>query len=168
MSFRSSWLCLAVLGAVAPFAACSSSAPPGSDAGFVPPNPGGPPPDGKGTSVFAISKLYFGDNGPNAWKKIGLDIDGKRTDDKSTDVCTRLPGSFPFFQTDGDNGIDNEFGLNLVPFLASAYGYDVFQAANEALSAGDATLLVRIDDLGSGQNYAPLPASSIGRCLRRI
>jgi hypothetical protein len=148
-----------IVGACVCFGACSeSNSTSSSVAGVIPPNPGGPSPDGTGSTVLAISALYFGDGGSgSAWKSIGLDIDGKQTTHASTDVCTLAPQSSPYAQVDGDNGIDNSFGENLVPILATFYGGTFSTSANDALRAGDATLLFRLDDLGAKQNYAPLP-----------
>jgi hypothetical protein len=135
------------------------------DAGStVPPDPGGPAPDGGAPLVLAFSKLYFGDRDPSgqvdaqAWKQYGLNIDGKITTRVSTDVCTLALGAPRDTQTDGDNGIDNSFGANILPILVSTAG-DFPAAANANIGSGvDATSLVRIDQLGPGPSYSPLSA----------
>jgi hypothetical protein len=138
--------------------ACSDSTPStSSDAGVIPPNPNGPAPDGTGSTVLAISAVYFGEgNDYSDWKSIGLDIDGKTTTSSSKDVCAPPPGGDTYTQIDGDNGIDNSFGENLVPILGSVYGDGFSTAANAALRAGDATMLFRLGDLGTNQNESPL------------
>lgn len=71
--------------------------------------------------VLAVSKLSFGEGG-SEWKKLGFDIDGLQSTAISLDVCqlnaSALPtGPYP----DGDKGIDNSFGKNLLPLILSLY-----------------------------------------------
>ncbi|MGH7281431.1 MAG: hypothetical protein ACRELY_07920 [Polyangiaceae bacterium] len=148
---------LILLGSLSVLTTCGGSEAAPSP-GFVPPNPGGPLPDGSGITVLAISSLDFGDETVEAWKAIGLDIDGKETTATSTDVCSYAPGAFPPLLADGDNGIDNSFGENLVPLLYDLLTTTLSQDANAALRAGDATTLFAINRLGSQANYAPLDA----------
>ncbi len=140
--------------------ACSTSnVTPSSSAGIVPPDPHGPAPDGTAPVVFAISRLYFGDGSTNDpkddWRRCGLDLDGKTTNADSKDVCTLAPGSLRSVQRDGDNGIDNTFGHNLIPILAS-FGGTATQDANVLLAAGDSTLMIELRQLGTGPSYSPI------------
>jgi hypothetical protein len=134
------------------------------DAGLLRPDPGGSSPSGTGSVVFALSKLYYGDTDRNGftaacepWRQYGLNIDGKTTTTHSTDVCALNPGSALITQEDGENGIDNSFGENLLPILIALSGSTMSQKANATLLGGDETTLVRLDDLGSGSDYSPFP-----------
>jgi hypothetical protein len=136
----------------------------GSDAGVVPPQaPGASAPAG-GSTVLAISRLYYGDTdragnpSPDAWKKYGLDIDGKVTSSCSTDVCTLAGGASNVIQLDGDDGIDNSFGANALPVIET---FDVGLPAegDQSLAAGDSTTLLKLDGAGQGANYASFPGA---------
>jgi hypothetical protein len=129
----------------------------------LPPDPGGPIPDGNTTVAFAIRQLYFGDTDRQgrpsiaAWKHYGLDIDGKITMRDSTDVCRQAVGASKSTQEDGDDGIDNSFGLNILPIELTTAGIDVTAKANDALGRGEErTTLILIRGLGSGPTYSPL------------
>ncbi|MEP7121101.1 MAG: hypothetical protein ABJE95_09335 [Byssovorax sp.] len=74
---------------------------------------------GDGTTLV-VTKLAFGEGNAGQWKKVGLNIDGLSSTASSKDVCTPNDGgnaatAYP----DGDNGIDNSFGKNLLPTLLS-------------------------------------------------
>jgi hypothetical protein len=139
---------------------CSASAD--EDAGLLPPDPDAAPPDGTGSVVLAISKVYYGDTNRdgsptcNPWRQYGLDIDGKITTKTSTDVCALNAGSASIAQEDGENGIDNSFGTNLLPILTTFFGSTTSQNGNAALSDGDETTLVRLDEIGTDSDYSPL------------
>ena len=143
----------------------SSTPPSEPDAGSgLPTNPGGPAPSGGSAVTLAISKLYYGDtdrNGvsnPNAWQSYGLNIDGKLTTKTSTDVCTLAAGAAKVAQTDGNGGIDNSFGENILPILITVAGSNFSQTENNAIDQGSSTMMFAFGDLGSGADYAPLPA----------
>lgn len=135
-----------------------------SGAGEVPPRPSVAPAAGDGHVVLALSKLYFGDTDRSgnpsqyAWQQYGLDIDGKTTDYCSTDTCTLVAGSSRSVQLDGNNGIDNSFGSQLLPILTTLDSLFTGNA-NAALHGGDATMLVELDGAGAGPSYAPMTAS---------
>ena len=72
--------------------------------------------------VVAVSELSFGDGASGEWKKLGFDIDGKESTSISMDLCqlntdASSIGPYP----DGDGGIDNSFGKNLLPLILSLY-----------------------------------------------
>jgi hypothetical protein len=98
-----------------------------SGVGSLPTRPVGSPASGSDSLVFAISKIYYGDSDRSgtssmcAWTAYGLNIDGKTTDTRSTDVCALVPGSSQQAQVDGQNGIDNSFGANVISLGA---GFD--------------------------------------------
>ncbi|HEX3345956.1 MAG TPA: hypothetical protein VHS09_15335, partial [Polyangiaceae bacterium] len=132
------------------------------DAGGVPLDPGGPSPDGTGTVVFAISKLYYGDTDRNgvtddaAWAQYGLDLDGLSTTKCATDVCTLAPGASLSTQVDGENGIDNSFGQNILPIITTTLGSSSPGTADTALQHGDSTMLIALRGLGAGDDASPL------------
>jgi hypothetical protein len=110
---------------------------------------------GQGT-VFAFTKLAWGD-GPNGeWKSLGFNVDGLTTTAASTNVCQPKSGaqtSTPY--PDGNNGIDNSFGKNVLPLLLDmdpSFVTDVNNSITDGLfdallkvdclpTAGDATML---------------------------
>ncbi len=55
----------------------------------------------------------------NAWKQIGFNLDGKVTTATSMDVCQLVQGANAAEQDDGQDGIDNSFGENICPILAT-------------------------------------------------
>jgi hypothetical protein len=126
-----------------------------------PPAPGGPPvaPPDAGTTTttteqnFATKTLFMGDtdrNGVanlNAWKSFGYDMDGKTTTAVSTDVCTLFAGAPKSTQIDGDNGIDNSFGANILPILLTTAGADFSTKINASIAAGNFTFLYDVTGL---------------------
>lgn len=131
-----------------------------------PPEPDPSAPTGAGPGMtFAISQMYLGDLEPDgtpsqtAWQKYGWDIDGQVTTKDSTYHCQPQEGGVPNqIKTDGDEGIDNSFGANLMPIfagLASDFSYTF----NEAMHEGALTYLWRIEGLGAALSYQHLRAS---------
>jgi len=114
--------------------------------------------------VLAIKKFYLGDTdrmgvaSQTAWKKYGMNLDGKTTDRLSTDVCTLATGAPKAAQTDGDNGIDNSFGENILPIWLSVIGPTFSQKVNDAIAAGTAeTIVFRIDGVTAQPDAAMAP-----------
>jgi hypothetical protein len=128
----------------------------------VPPDPGGPPGDGVGSTVLAISHVYVGDTNryavPDtlAWGGFGLNIDAKATYPGDTDVCTPFPGASLQEAADGVAGFDNSWGENILPILETISGGNVAQRINDAIDAGGTTTLFQIDKLGTLPNYSGL------------
>jgi hypothetical protein len=154
--------------------ACGSSSSPqsvpsGSATAHPPADPGGPPPAASAASdvaVFAIRKLYVGDADPvtgqldtSAWGRIGFDIDGKDTTMQSTDVCTLATGAPIETQQDGEGGIDNAFGSQVVPILQGLFGEDMSLGLDGTIEAGLVTDLIVVKGLGSTATTSPLQAS---------
>lgn len=76
-----------------------------------------PCPSKMGTTL-ALTKIDLGPGNNGQWKKIGLNIDGLVSTAASTDVCQpNAGGSKSTAYPDGDNGIDNSFGKNLLPLI---------------------------------------------------
>lgn len=72
---------------------------------------------GEGVTL-ALTSVDFG-NGPGGeWKAVGANIDGLVSDEMSSDVCLPNSGGDPAVAyPDGNDGIDNSFGKNLLPLL---------------------------------------------------
>jgi hypothetical protein len=134
--------------------------------GKVPPErpEGAGPGDGMGTA-YGISELFLGDtdrNGspnPSAWKTYGYNLDGKISTKDSTDLCKPAKGGAPSsVYPDGDDGIDNAFGKLLLPII-TGLAQDASASVNEAIQAGDFTIIVNVSDLGDGADYDQLSAA---------
>ena len=70
--------------------------------------------------TLALTKLSWGQGLSGEWKKVGLNVDGLVSDATSTDLCLPAAGASPDTPyPDGDNGIDNSFGKNLLPIVLS-------------------------------------------------
>jgi hypothetical protein len=111
-----------------------------------------------------VNRLFLGDTDrqgnvvPTAWKSFGLNIDGLVSDKTSTNVCKRQTGASTSVQVDGDNGIDNSFGANLVP-LFLAMQPDMSMQVNTTILQGGFTFILSIEELGTGTNYPDLAAA---------
>jgi len=119
--------------------------------------------DGPGT-VFTITNLYLGDKlrdgskDPNAWKQFGYDLDGIKSTKETTNHCQPVEGATDAsVKTDGEGGIDNSFGANLLPIL-EGYVPDL-AALNESMVEGKYAILLEVEDLGGGKDYLGLPAA---------
>jgi hypothetical protein len=129
--------------------------------------PPGPPmpaaPDGVGATTFAMSKLYLGDTDrdgtpdpQNGWRQYGFNIDGLVHASPYKNLCQpadNAPAGFVFEQ--GDDGIENAFGHNILPILlgiSASWAQDV----DASISSGDYTVLFSMADLGSASTYDPL------------
>ncbi len=119
--------------------------------------------DGAGF-VYAVNKLFLGETDRNgspksdAWEDYGYDLDGKISTKTSTDLCKPRPGAIPAsVRQDGKGGVDNSFGKNLIPIIASL-AQNPSSTVNENILAGDFTVITRIDTLGAGPDYRELPA----------
>ena len=72
--------------------------------------------------VLAATKLSFGAGNSGQWKKVGFNLDGLTSSVTSTDVCQVNSNAMPVVPyPDGDNGIDNSFGKNLLPLILALY-----------------------------------------------
>ena len=129
---------------------CSSSSSGGSGGGV-----GGPPakPSAGATTShdehnFALHILFLGDTDRNnvpsgtAWKSIGYNLDGKVTTKDSTDVCSLASGASKTTQVDGNSGIDNSFGENILPIILTTAGSDASKKINDSIAKGAFTVMV--------------------------
>ncbi|KYF85075.1 hypothetical protein BE17_12670 [Sorangium cellulosum] len=73
-------------------------------------------------TVLAITALHFGEGNSGEWKKVGFNLDDRVSNAASNDVCTPNADGLPATAyPDGDDGIDNSFGKNLLPTILSLY-----------------------------------------------
>jgi hypothetical protein len=136
-----------------------------------PPAPmdGAAAPDGSGTTVLAIKKLYLGDtnrdgtaNKVNGWKQYGYDIDGLASTAASTDLCKpRNNNAAKNVYPDGDKGIDNSFGKNILTIILGIAS-DASAKVNAGIGQGKFTIMLSMDKLGAGANYKGLNTKLYG------
>jgi hypothetical protein len=111
-------------------------------------------------TVLAVDQLFLGDTdfggvkSANAWKDFGFDIDGKTSTETSTDLCQPAAGgkksiSYP----DGNAGIDNAFGKNLVQKILAPLAPDVSADVSAAIQAGETGLLLAFIGLGAEADH---------------
>jgi hypothetical protein len=94
--------------------------------------------------ALALTKVDFGVGLNGQWKKVGLNIDGKESTANSTDLCQ--PNSMATPDTaypDGDDGIDNSFGKNLLPLIVGSY-QEWPTDVNNWLTAGQFNALMKM------------------------
>lgn len=142
--------------------------PTGQGEGARPPAAGPQQPgDGDGV-VLAVDRLFLGDTDwdgkktPGSWKLYGFDIDGKVSTTASKDLCKPVAGAAPAdVYPDGQDGIDNSFGKNLVELIANLLP-DPSARVTEAIGNGDFTVMLKIEGLGEQASYNPLTTKLYG------
>jgi hypothetical protein len=124
----------------------------GADAGLDA-GPACAPPTG---TTFATSQLLFGDGSNGQWKSLGFDIDGQTWTSGSTTHCQPNSGATPGTAfANGNNGIDNSFGHNLLPIIVSIDPTFVTDA-NGGLTNGTFSLLLKMYCLPPMGNVSPM------------
>jgi hypothetical protein len=112
-----------------------------------------PPTTGSPTSAshnYAIHTLYLGDSDRTgvtntaAWKDYGYNLDNLVTTKTSTDVCTLTAGASKAVQGDGNGGIDNSFGENILPIVIETAGSDAAAKINASILAGSFTIMTYV------------------------
>jgi hypothetical protein len=74
------------------------------------------------STVLAATELFFGEGNSGEWKKVGWNLDNLESTATSKDVCKPKAGASPSTPyPDGDGGIDNSFGKNLLPVILQLY-----------------------------------------------
>jgi hypothetical protein len=129
-----------------------------------PPDPGGPPAGGSQVDALVVQKLFLGELDrqglidPYAWKSYGYDLDGYYSNEYSTLHCTPVTGANSVsVKTDGNGGIDNSFGANLIPIL-KVFVPNPTNVASGAIYDGGETYLFRFVGLGPGPDQSPVSA----------
>ncbi len=111
---------------------------------------------------YALHTLYLGDTDRSmnpsmtAWESFGYDLDGKVTTASSTDVCTLVAGSSKQVQVDGNGGIDNSFGSQIMPIIGTLDS-TASATLNSAIQGGSFTIMtyvVGFDDSAGNKTTA--------------
>ena len=127
-----------------------------------PPAPSGGSPTSKSHN-YAVHQLYLGDTDRTgitnsaAWKAYGYNLDNLVTTKTSTDVCTLTAGASKVTQADGNGGIDNSFGENILPIVITTAGSDAAQKINTSIQDGAFTIMTYVtgfDDTASNTTSA--------------
>lgn len=136
----------------------TSSTGTGGQTGKVPPAAEGPPTTSNDERTFAIQSLYLGESdrsgtkNKDAWKDYGYNLDGQITvakDSKSADlakVCNRASGASFSIHDDGNQGIDNSFGHNILTLL-DPFAPTPSKSISDAIAKGDFTILLKVKGL---------------------
>jgi hypothetical protein len=99
------------------------------------------------STVMAVSALRLGNGNNGEWKAFGFNLDGKVSTAASTDLCQLNDGAAPTTAyPDGNNGIDNSFGENLLPVILDVDSTWVTDVGT-ALQQGMFTALLEMDCL---------------------
>ena len=142
------------------------------DAMSCPGNPpvmtmGAPPGDGADSNIQAINKLFLGDTdrmgvaSAKAWQNFGFPISGYIYKDAKAGAATHCKPELGAKPADviinGTNGTDNSFGKNIVPIVLGLAS-DAATKIQDAIAAGNFSVLVKVDKLGAGTDYNGLSA----------
>jgi hypothetical protein len=112
---------------------------------------------------YAVHKLYLGDTdrtgvtSTTAWKGYGYNLDDLVTTKASTDVCTLAAGASKDTQADGNGGIDNSFGENILPIVITTAGQGAANTINQSIASGSFTVMIDttgFDDSASNKTNA--------------
>jgi hypothetical protein len=162
---------LAVSGLGMTGVACSSSSGGGSSSGgsgdtcanasngciVQPPAPSGGSPT-SASHNYAVHTLYLGDTDRTgvtnsaAWKAYGYNLDNLVTTKSSTDVCTLYAGASKDTQADGNGGIDNSFGENILPIVITTAGSGAAAEINTAIAEGHFTIMTYVTGFDDSAN----------------
>ena len=113
-------------------------------------------------AVFAIDELFFGDTdwsgaaSPSAWKMFGRNVDGLTTAGDLTGHCQLFGGAPAATADDGNAGIDNSWGRNVLPIMLGL-APDYSATVNDAIAHGDFTWIARLQGLGAASSQTPVP-----------
>ncbi len=141
--------------------------------GKTPPDdPGDPKAAGEATTL-AVRTIQLGDidldgqPNANAWKTIGYNLDGLLSTPAGKNHCALQKGANPnYTKQDGEDGIDNSFGENLMPILTSVSS-DVSPLVNGALSTGDFSILMHLGNLDTPDTQTGIDAALYGGALHK-
>jgi hypothetical protein len=107
--------------------------------------------------IYAFSKIFWGDtvwdgaSEPEAWRSLGLDLDGYEPTGPAFGVChcQLVCGTKKSSIVGGVHGIDNAFGKGVLPILL---GFVDAPSAEDAarIQRGERTLLLTLPELAAG------------------
>lgn len=128
--------------------------------------------NGDADVVLGIDKLLVGDTDPsgaqnptNGWKQYGMNLDGRVTISTPVGLCKPRKGGSPSqTHVDGNGGIDNAFGKNVLPVLLGLTA-DFGSLQNAAIAKGGRTYLVSLAKLGAESSCSTSGALFLGSSL---
>ncbi|MCA9599581.1 MAG: hypothetical protein KC776_40005 [Myxococcales bacterium] len=133
-----------------------------------PADPGGTPGAGTDPTVIAVRKLFVGETDrqgnpdPNAWKSFGYNLDGLISTKSGTNHCAPAKGANPAsVKTDGNDGIDNSFGGNLIPIIKT-FTSNPSDDISASLEDGSFTIMVKMDNLDANADQTAIKAALYG------
>ncbi|MEZ4223288.1 MAG: hypothetical protein R3B13_20250 [Polyangiaceae bacterium] len=136
-----------------------------SGLGAQPPPPnGGKQGSGTTPTVMAVRRFFLGlqdpDGKPNpdAWVQYGYNLDGLISTTKGTNHCELRPNTPPTNKKDGESGIDDSFGQNIVPILRTL-SPELENGQNQAVETGKSTLLIVLDNLDAAADQLDISGS---------
>jgi hypothetical protein len=95
-------------------------------------------------TAFAVSQLSFGDGNNGEWKSLGFNIDGETWTAGDPKHCKPNSGATPSMVfPNGNNGIDNSFGDNLLPTIIGV-DPNLVTDTNNGLTNGIFTVLLKM------------------------
>ena len=98
------------------------------------------------------------------WKSLGFDRDGRCTTAASTDVCMPAAGALPSSKEDGDGGIDNAWGHEIRPIIASVSGMSAEGSGYLVTDAsGTGTLVIVIGSAPGRRLIVPVRNAEVAR-----
>jgi hypothetical protein len=128
-----------------------------------PPTPGAPGPFEPSVNVQAIRVLRLGDATPDgtadpkAWRRYGFDLDGLSSGVAVCGHCKPEGGAKTAgISTDGEYGIDNSWGENIVPGFIATLAPNPTATHSVSIAKGVGTTVLRIHGLASGGDQAGL------------
>ncbi|MBI3205186.1 MAG: hypothetical protein HYZ29_26845 [Myxococcales bacterium] len=146
----------------------TGSTDPKKDGARPPPVGSGGPAAGSGDVVIAMNKLILGDVGfdgqenAQAWKKIGYNLDGLISTKNGSNHCAPQKGATKSsVQTDGDDGIDNSFGSNLIKVIGTL-APNPSSEISSALEQGDFTIMLRMEKIEDKPELTGIKTSLYG------
>jgi hypothetical protein len=155
-------------GAGCPPAECDAfKTPPGEQ--VVPPAPkdDAADPDAGPPLRHALSALRMGEKNasgvddPEAWRELGFDLDGWATTPQQAYHCKpRAKGTKANIQQDGEGGIDNSFGKNVVNNILTSLFEDMTGQATLSVQSGATTTVLDLGKIGDQPSYKGLLAGS--------
>jgi hypothetical protein len=124
-------------------------------------SPHRPPKLAATTATLSLDHAEFGDAFPDggpyfsAWKDIGYNLDDLCTTATDTNVCTPPDNGSRDGAVDGDDGIDNSFGANVVPLLKQLQ-MNLFTSSAVTLDITDGTGVLVLSTNGGNALSIPL------------
>ncbi len=105
------------------------------------------------TAQFVMNQMFLGDTDPdgtpnptNGWKQYGFNIDGRISTKLSTDLCKPVAGGSPAaVYPDGNEGIDNSFGKNVLPMILGLAS-DLSTTLNQSIANGEFSYLLSLEN----------------------